>query len=164
MTTVHDVSIDSKEFMINHLTLERIDEAKQLVIREAGETVGRLFVHEAGRALTNPPETILCVESNRILGFFCITKSTIDCAMWGGSWLFVDPQFRCRGIGEMLIREGIRYVEAEYRRSGISDCLVEITTLIPNYYRKFGFTDVYHWGSGVQKNYLMIKELSLSAS
>lgn len=84
---------------------------------EIAEASGLVEAARKGRVTVKPTDRIFVVEGVRAIG--CIRVIRRRLARMCGCW--VDPAVRKQGIGEMLVRHRIAYIEHHMSATGI-DC------------------------------------------
>lgn len=143
---------------IRTLNTNEINEASRLIQKQWGTTYSMFFVEEASKLMKESSSAVYGKFSSTgsLEGVGMVTKDQIDYSLWGITWLVVCEELRGRGIGSelLLTLEGFAAVgQCSYPTK---DCLVLLTTTIPDFYTKRGYQIIREW----RDTTLMIKDLT----
>ena len=85
------------------------------------------------------PTYIVAEEKKEIIAFGGFNSSWLDNAVFNVFWVNVNPKYRRRGIGSMLICDLIKRIkEIKYVKSK----MILISTKTPSFYRHLGFKKI----------------------
>jgi len=139
------------------LSPAEIHQAADIVTAEWGEKYGKLFIEESMLSATIEGSATYGIVSDagKVIATGTIVKSMIDYALWGITWVVVDPAIRKQGLGTEITRALIDHARANGSRFPSQSVVIELTTTTPEYYTRFGFKPVTRWGEG-RSSHLMI--------
>lgn len=134
--------------------------AATLVESEWGQEYSQRFIKESvcNATIEGSATYGLVTHSGRVVATGTVVKSSIDYALWGITWVVVDPSFRGQGVGSEMIRTLIKHARERRGMFPSKSTVVELTTSKPDYYTRFGFQSVAQWGEE-NKSTLMILDL-----
>jgi|SRR3989344_4312071 len=87
------------------------------------------------------PTYLLAELDGKIVGLVGFAPSRINYRIYEGFSLLIDPRHRNKGIGSKLIHASIEEIK-KHRRKPQDDYTILTTTLVPNFFKKFGFKTI----------------------
>ena len=128
---------------IQEINPEHIPEAKAVMTAAFGEKMRQAIEHDF--TLINPNhffhlQFLVAIEDNEIIGTvatlptgFCFNTRSI-------LWVSVHPRKQKSGVGTLLIKAMIRYIQSKYFTDDSGTILLSSEKHNIPYYKKFGFT------------------------
>ena len=102
---------------------------------------------------------LVVIGDGQVIGLGGIQISLMSYAVWNITWLLVDPEYRGKGIGGMLVRKLEDYAK-EHRDSRENELAICLTTGVASFYEKLGYKAVVEYsGRGNKTRYLMWRTL-----
>lgn len=107
-----------------------------------------------------PPTFLVIKDDDDIIGAASYSEEMFTVGTWGISWVSVHPDFRCRGLGQMLVEDCLKAISEAAAPKPVTALLASYPTAT-GLYERAGFTKA---GEDHEGGWYMIRHLNIGPS
>ena len=104
-----------------------------------------------------PPTFLVIKDGDDIIGTASYSEEMFTVGTWGISWVSVHPDFRCRGLGQLLVEDCLKGISSAASPKPVTALLASYPTAT-GLYERAGFTKA---GEDHEGGWYMIRHLNL---